>query len=691
MKIVPIIASALFLLAPAFAAVSSASESSCGDSLTPGQRQELQWKEDEAAGEAGSAQTAELQKGFDKEYADELEHGRQTAEDYSRSHPPAPKQKVVIKESSSITLADNNVDYEFDFHFEVLYTDRFGDPLRIARFDQQGNLVEDKATPWGNAVQTADAFSDGVSHRLCRWQFEHDADGQTFPNHVEIFGEDEDGRQHKYGELWFNSEGLGYRGEKFVLNADGKRERSGAFQDPSYFPDTLPEGGLLPVVEVPRIVTLACDKCRDAADRRNDAVARLIPVAKAVNEAAAEYNRTYEAREKYAAELKARARAKGMNEEQADLAAREGMTYAQDMPPQKLKYDRQLANYRAIRAELDAADAEYMACERICREPVDEPVLAADATPPQSFGLSAGYRSVRLPELAFLGRETPGAAAPTLGLFPSERTVASADYAARFYIPFDFDAAFGPRKAGAYVEIRGMEADSRALFDRTDMAGDRLVIPGLGRDGDPNKNGFVLNYFAGLNSPESAEVTRDFVSTEARVGLDLAPLSISERLRWVYGLWGAYEAQEHGANFSAAVPGFARDIGYRQTIDVDLFKLGGHLGASYDITPDITLGVDFNLALVHVNFSGSNTLDFTGFSPQIVEDSSSGDGWDGDFTAYVDIAAVKDKVGIVIAASAFTTKGTVPVFRTPGGGARSFIDLGDSFGWVASVGLRLHM
>jgi hypothetical protein len=435
------------------------------------------------------------------------------------------------------------------------------------------------------------------------------------------------------------------------------------------------------MVEVPRAVTLACTECQALADRRNEIVAKAAPLARTVNERAAEYNRSLAVyRQSRDAQLTS-------PDETVRLSARTQVY--KDLINMRRTYERDRKPYDAAMAELGAADAAYMACERRCRPPAPAAAESAGVAGGATTGgetrlqASVGYHWTKLPGLAFLGRETPDATAPTLGLFESEREVSGAIYG----LDFSFSAG-GETDSGLRFEgrLRYTEAESRAAFGRTDLAGDRLVIPGLGEG--PNGNGFVFNYFNGLNAPGGAEVSRDFVSTQAEIGMIFEPMTVSDRVRWAYGIWGGYEAQEHEADFFAPVPGFARDIAYEQRIDVDAFKLGASLGLEYDLDESVTLGFQLRGSVIFADFEGTNRLTFTGFAPQLVSDEDSQTSFDGDFSAYLD-ADIGANASIVIAADGFYSSGT-PVWRTPGGGARATIETEDSAGFVLSTYFRLE-
>lgn len=663
-------AAAALLTSTAMADIAMPSGNGLCAANTPDELREQELRKDDYAMEQSAKASPGEIAAIRAANADEIARAKAAAEAHLKTHPaPEGIRADVVDASTVIHPADGEARLELDI--SVNYSSiEHSMVVRRARFDGDGKLISDDLTPVGRVWLKSDSYAAEVGGRACQPTTQTGPDGTDYIAETIIRGPGADGKTRVRGHLWFNEDGYVYRGEKFDANGVSR----GGFEEPSAYPDQGMRGGeRLETVEVPRLVTLACSECQSLADRRNAVVERIVPLASDLNWIAKEHNGLLAAREATIA--------KDLASSNPDVRNKARQLVFTQGPELRSRYQAQRARYDAAMAELNTAHAEYMSCEeQMCRKPAEEPV-AQSAGPGFEVGVELSYEWVGLPDLAFLGRETPGASEPTLGLFESENEVSGTAFGLDISIPFEQTTDGGLTFRG---RIRISDADSRAEFGRTDLTGDRLVIPGLGEG--PNGNGFVFNYFAGLNSPENVSVTRDFVSTEVDLGVEKELAYPFGRIR--LGGYGGYEAEDHEADFFAAVPGFARDIGYEQDIDVDAFKLGLTVALEYDLDQDITLGFEARGAVVFADWEGTNRLTFTGFAPQIVDDEGAGTSFDGDFTAFLE-GDVSDNVGVVIAAGLFYSSGT-PVWSTPGGGTRASIETDDSTGVFFSTWLTFR-
>lgn len=637
----------------------AADQSSCGEDLTREQRENLEMEKEERAAKEGDAQGQVLEAGFREEYADDMASARKVAEDYAKAHPPPPKQHIEIVEFASVMLGPDNESYVFSFHYTVAYIDRLRNWHRAARFDQNGALIADRMTPWGNAVKAADALTEGVNERLCRWAFDKDAYQEDFPTEVVIYGRDgEDGPRRKRAVIRFNTDGIAYEGERF--GPDGKR--SGAFRDDELKSEYGGAGGELAPVPAPRIVTGACEKCQKLADARNDAATRAIALANDINSVAAEFNR-------------------------GNKIAIDHQDFYRAGPALRDRYNALKARYDAAMAEMNAAHDAYMACDRICRPPAapapDASLAAAPADPSRSTssmgsglsaGVSVGYRELRQPALAFLGREATGAAAPTVGLAASDRTFTGEAYGLTIKADiFGTDSWLRPE-----FGLEFYDGETRVSLDRLDLAGDRLVIPGLGVGA--NGNGFSLGYFGGLNSLTNVDIRRDyeewgvdvknpFTWQEFGAGYEAPTLYLGPDL--------AYRHTEEDIGFDADIPGFARDVSMRQTIEADSLFLGAQLGfrvplnARLETDGGLTLGATITVGAQITSAEGEARLNFTGFAEQFVDDELDDTSFAGGISAYIEAQPAEF---LTVFLTTGYHQGKAVVWDTPGGGEKAHLE-----------------
>ena len=120
-----------------------------------------------------------------------------------------------------------------------------------------------------------------------------------------------------------------------------------------------------------------------------------------------------------------------------------------------------------------------------------------------------------------------------------------------------------------------------------------------------------------------------------------------------------------------------------QEIETDVTGAGVRAAATLRIDDGIDLCIDGFGRPVYVEAEGTNRLNLTGFPEQRVAERVSGTGFEYGMTASLEVAIAEDAV-FAITAGFFESNDTSPVFVTPGGGARSRIELEDRSGW--SVG-----
>jgi hypothetical protein len=244
--------------------------------------------------------------------------------------------------------------------------------------------------------------------------------------------------------------------------------------------------------------------------------------------------------------------------------------------------------------------------------------------------------------------------------------------------------AFAPDAASGWdagIRYSGYEWSGRSVFGTLSLEGDRLAIAGVGVGAAPN--GFALNYLGGLNTLRdgAAERTYEQAGGELEIGWRDTGLSVSQRLALVFG----YSREEHTADFAAEIPGFARAVGYRQTIDADYWSVGAVLQGEAVIDGPWRIGGTLKAGYREGDFTGGNTLSFTGFSDARVDDDAS----EGGFAGSMEVA-LSYEFGTnarISAVASYARADAVPVWETPGGGARAFIDAGSSESWA--IGVRL--
>ncbi len=336
---------------------------------------------------------------------------------------------------------------------------------------------------------------------------------------------------------------------------------------------------------------------------------------------------------------------------------------------------------RGLRARL--AELEAMPVEN-CNPPAaeekkPETKVGFDWRPSgTTFGVAAAYLDGEMPRLAFLGREAPGATAPTLGLVRTERSFETLDFTGR--LSFSLDArgetdgglTFGGR---IELEISGFEGETRTESGRIDLAGDRLVIPGLGVGA--NGNGFVLSYFGGLNSPERIVTERETESLSVELGYARTSI-FSDYTVGDLAVAIGYRDGRDAALAVGAVPGFARDFRYDQTIDTRAVTLGLKAGVETGLGGGWSAGLDASATAVFADYEGSNRLAFTGFADQVVEGSLSRTGYELEAGAHVGFAPTDSARLSVFASGRWNSD--APVWVTPGGGERARIDTDETFG-----------
>lgn len=345
-----------------------------------------------------------------------------------------------------------------------------------------------------------------------------------------------------------------------------------------------------------------------------------------------------------------------------------------------LTYAGLLKGLRQRLGELEAMPVEDCAPKAEEKEP--EKKVGFDFRFGQSeAALAVAYRDQELPALAFLGREPPGATAPTLGLFNAGARHQSALVEAELSIPI-IESADGGRRV--VLRASSFDGSSRAEFGRTDLAGDRLVIPGLGVG--PNGNGYVLNYAGGLNSPDEGWAERESVSRAAELGLRFSFPAGGDALGFIEANAG-YRTGESEAQFFAAIPGFARDVQVVQSIETTAFTLGARGGFRFDLGERWSAGIEAAGTVIFASHDGENRLSFTGFDDQLVTGDVSNTGFHGMAEVSLGYDVSPDAQLALFVRGEHETG--VPVWETPGGGALTRIGSDGVQGF--SAGLRVSV
>lgn len=295
-----------------------------------------------------------------------------------------------------------------------------------------------------------------------------------------------------------------------------------------------------------------------------------------------------------------------------------------------------------------------------------------------SFDLGAAR--TRLPVIAFLGREAPGATAPTLGL------IKAPDGGTTFAWSIGGVAGFSPSASGGFdggIRVAQADWDGDGFVDRVELNGDRLVIPGTGAGTSPN--GFVLNYFSGLNTLFEGGTRRVYDSTtvEGQIGWRTVDDGAAYRVALAVG----YGQDTHETTFNARVPGFARDIAYRQTIDATYWSIGAVAQGEFVIDGPWSAGGGVRLLYRDGEFEGSNMLSFTGFADARVEGKSEESGIEAGGEVFVsyDVTPTLRITGF----GAYTYQDAIPLWETPGGGAIARIVTDSADTWSAGISFTL--
>lgn len=470
-----------------------------------------------------------------------LEKARDAAEAFKNAHGERGLSPVVIEHSAAV-FNDATQSYDFSFHFDIEYRDKLGEPQKIAKFDQDGNLISFENTPYGNANAAVSAHTPrGLVDKGAEWSYARDAEGNEYPTFVRVVGrENEDSPSRTRLKLWFNEDGIPYKGETF--GADGKRNGGFVGKD-DMAPKAGDPKGELADVPVPRIVTQPCAKCRDLAEQRNAIAQEATALARMLNETAAEQRRMH------------RAALSVGRPSQASTALR-------------LKYETNLPRYQQLMDQLADAHSAFLDCQKTCVPPkqamsMGAPVPTAPANDPEvSLAPSLFFGDWRGPQFTYLGFEN-GLAVQT---FRVEGLKRSDDFTG-----FDLHAAATLSKAGAFhFGFNTYDVSFDFQRDELDPLGQRLLFPGV------TTPGFFLNPFVPEGTPGG--------------------LNVVENLRYAFNqenttLYGAYaHGCEHGdftligygglalsrthqrQMLTGAVPGFALAFDYDTRFDVDAVR-----------------------------------------------------------------------------------------------------------------------
>ena len=224
-----------------------------------------------------------------------------------------------------------------------------------------------------------------------------------------------------------------------------------------------------------------------------------------------------------------------------------------------------------------------------------------------------------------------------------------------------------------------------AGFRAAALAGDgkrpEVVIVGA------NGNGFSLGSFGGLNEPRDIAYSRALSGWTGEV--DLLRRSRVDGVNIHGGVGVRYDHEEHGLNFEAAIPGFARAVAYDQEIDVAAWSFMLIFGGDLMLDENFRASFEAAFGYVDADFNGFNELRFTGFANQRVEEDSGADGW-----RYEAELEIEYLLGENVSVGAFARAegdNVTPYWDTPGGGARSRIETGRSDGYVVGLSLRYYV
>ncbi len=303
-----------------------------------------------------------------------------------------------------------------------------------------------------------------------------------------------------------------------------------------------------------------------------------------------------------------------------------------------------------------------------------------DESKKNEVSVQALFRAVNLPDLAFLGREKTAALGPVLGLFATDdkKTVAGSALGGILGGLFSGGAATDT-KFDLGFWLQKLKGTTSVVTASTDLAGDKLVIPGLGVGA--NGNGYALDSFGGLNTVKDAVATRRFNMMSGGLSLGVTKDNEASRLRLAVGI--GYEDQKQSAIFWAKVPGFVRDIMYDQHIGGDIWTFGAEASAKFRLCEDFRLGLDVSGTVRQGRYDGTNVLKFTGFADQMVHDKRSKTGFGASVGAEIEWKTSRN-TSLKLRAD-YDYLGSMPVWSTPGGGVMSRID----FGKASSVGAGL--
>jgi len=321
-------------------------------------------------------------------------------------------------------------------------------------------------------------------------------------------------------------------------------------------------------------------------------------------------------------------------------------------------------------------------------------VSAAVSSP--EFTLGAGLVYLGLPKRSYLGHESMGAPAPTLGLVSPDRNATGSSISGSFKIIFDtpvgmprpqsfFDLnyQYGPAVTTTYgkVSFYHLSADINQQIGTIDPgAGNRLVIPGpLG-----GPSGFSLGMYP-LNIVRDATYSADFNRTGARIDIGrTTKLQISVDFDF-YGSAG-YAHSGFEEHFLGSIPGFIRDFVYTSFGRTDQLKLraGFAVGKQFIVSQAFTahVGVFAEAGPDISSARGTDSLAFTGFPTSSVGLSASKT--DIGFTTGVRLSA-KLSNGFQIGAQLSYLRATgLPVFERDGNEPTVLkLEAGDM--WTVSV------
>lgn len=354
--------------------------------------------------------------------------------------------------------------------------------------------------------------------------------------------------------------------------------------------------------------------------------------------------------------------------------------------PEQAAFDRLSAESESWLKKAQAWEEVVRAIEAKPHEKCDTPATGTKTgyLRGPGAGLGAGYEVALRPRLSFLGREAVGAAAPTLGLVPTDRSFTGAAVTASLTLPL-FDG-FNPE-----IAVSHFEGSTETRIDRIDLGGDRLVVPGLGVG--ENGNGYVLGYFGGLNTPSAIRAARDYeawgVAVSDPYAWQVSGAEDDEGADVYIGPRIGYRNETDDAAVDAEVAGFGRRIRLTETTDADIYSAGLDVTIEVPVYDPAELILGFRLSggVQFTEADGEARLAFTGFADQVITDETDDTSFEGGISAYLQ-AQPEENLNVLLTTNYH--QGKAVVWDAPGGGARAELKTEDASAWQIVFGVALR-